>query len=392
MPEANERRGRSRIHVVPAGEEHAEVVAAFFRAVWDPHATADSVRKAWRADAIGNPGALGKVAPTFLVLLDGRVVGFVSSIPFMLWSGGVERPAAYWIKGLMVLPEYRNGPIGFMMLKEAVQHLPCATSLTVALPSRRLFEALGFQNLGRLRNYVRLLRPSRVFRRLDFDALALPGLPAWVPAAARMAQRSGVATVLGSGAAVALRALSLPSRLRHRGLSVASADIPPPTGDLDGLWRRVRERLRVGGVRDGRYLAWRYHGSRAGVYRFVTVQEAGTLAGVAVIRRPSAAGDARLRGLRVAVLADMLFPVERGAIGDALVAGAEAVSHRLDADALLVSLSHSALEAILRRRFYVPVPGTMYFLMRDPAGTFALPGTLSEWWLTRGDMEADEVF
>src|SRR5262245_38205251 len=165
------RAGR-RVEVVQAGEQHMEIVAEFFRAVWDRQATADGVRAARRHDAAANPGALGEEAPTFLVLLDGRVVGFVSTIPFLLWNGVDERQA-YWIKGLMVLPEHRNGPIGFMVLKEALRYLPCATSLTVASASRRLFEALGFRNLGLLRNYLRLLRPVRVAARVD-PALALP--------------------------------------------------------------------------------------------------------------------------------------------------------------------------------------------------------------------------
>ena len=74
------------------------------------------------------------------------------------------------------------------------------------------------------------------------------------------------------------------------------------------------------------------------------------------------------------------------------MAGAEDVARQLQADALLVSPSHPAVEAVLRRRMYVGLPGNMYFLTRDSAGTLMLPDTLADWWLTRGDMEADEVF
>jgi hypothetical protein len=41
---------------------------------------------------------------------------------------------------------------------------------------------------------------------------------------------------------------------------------------------------------------------------------------------------------------------------------------------------------------YVPLPGNLHFLARDPQGGYGLPNALGEWWLTRGDGEADEVF
>ena len=306
-PESSPTRVRPRIEVVRAGDQHAEIVAEFFRTVWDPRATAEAVRTARREDAIANPGALGQEAPTFLVLLGGRVVGFVSTIPFLLWNGADERQA-HWIKGLMVLPEHRNGPIGFMVLKEALRHLPCATSLTVAPPSRRLFEALGFQNLGLLRNYLRFLRPARVAARVDL-ALALPRLPRWVLSGYRLAQRTGITALLGGGASTAYAVGSLRFRASRRRFSVASTTEPPERSELDGLWQRVRGTLRAAGVRDGRYLMWRYHGARSERYRFITARNGGGLGGVAVVRRPEANGDPRLRGIRVAVLADLLFPV-----------------------------------------------------------------------------------
>jgi ribosomal protein S18 acetylase RimI-like enzyme len=376
--------------VVRAGDQHAEIVAEFFRTVWDPRATAEGVRTARREDAIANPGALGQESPTFLVLLGGRVIGFVSTIPFLLWNGTDERQA-YWIKGLMVLPEYRNGPIGFMVLKEALRHLPCATSLTVAPASRRLFEALGFRNMGLLRNYLRLLRPVRVAARVDL-ALALPLLPRWVSRGYRLAQRTGVTALLGGCVSIAYEVGSLRFRARAHKVTVASTIEPPEHSELDDLWQRVRRSFRAAGVRDGRYLAWRYHSARAGRYRFITARGNGELKGVAVIRRPEAKGDPRLRGLRVAVLSDLLFPVDDAATGNVLVAGAERVARELHADALLVSPSHPAVEAVLRRRMYVGLPGNMYFLTRDSTGTFMLPETLPDWWVMRGDMEADEVF
>jgi hypothetical protein len=38
------------------------------------------------------------------------------------------------------------------------------------------------------------------------------------------------------------------------------------------------------------------------------------------------------------------------------------------------------------------VPGNVHFLVREPAGDGATGPGLADWWITRGDSEADEVF
>lgn len=60
----------------------------------------------------------------------------------------------------MVLPEYRNGPIGFLAVKDLAARLPGSTILTVAPVARRLFSAMGYTDLGSVSNFVRVLRPG----------------------------------------------------------------------------------------------------------------------------------------------------------------------------------------------------------------------------------------
>ena len=116
------------------------------------------------------------------------------------------------------------------------------------------------------------------------------------------------------------------------------------------------------------------------------------LAGFAAVRPPRAGGDPRLGGARVATLSELVAPVDRPAVLRALVAGAETVARSLDADALLCSASHPATRDALRRRAWLPFPGNVHLLVREPPGTAPLPRALRDWWLTRGDSHADEVF
>jgi hypothetical protein len=161
---------------------------------------------------------------------------------------------------------------------------------------------------------------------------------------------------------------------------------------LDSLWYSCRDVLGCAGVRDAAYLKWRYDTSSTGAYRTIEVTEATVLRGIAVVRVPRVEGDPRLRGIRVATLSDLVYDPTRTRVGLALLAEAERVARSLDADVLLVSASHRAHGAVLRRRGFVRFGGNLHLLVRDATG--ALPGaaTLADWWVLRGDMKADNVF
>lgn len=381
----------SSVAVVRVEDQHAAVLAEFYRAVWDPAATPESVRRSRAAAAARNPIAPGEAIPTFLLLQAGRALGHVTTIPLRLWAAGVERPG-YWIKGLMVVPEHRNGPVGMLLLKEAVRQLGTlvTTAMVVQQAPRRLFQALGYRDLGALPDAIRLLRPGRVLSQIDAGALPLPGSTTALRPAVRLAQRTGLARLAGGLAGLALGgwagvAGGVAARLRvavEPELDVAAAD---------ALWRRVRTALPAAPCRDGPMLSWRY-GGPGGPYRVVSVRAGRELVGIAVVRVPREDSDPRLSGLRVATLSDLLYaPGDHGA-GLAAVAGAEAAARTLDADALLCSGSHRALRAILRRRAFLGVGATVHFMIREPDPALAGPADLGEWWLTRGDSSADEVF
>src|SRR5438552_4326084 len=141
-----------------ASDEHAAAIATFNRQIWGDGATAEGVLASRRRSATDNVVAPGQPSPSVIVLEGSRVIGYCGSIPQRLWDGVAEHPA-YWVKGLMVLPEYRGGPIGLLVVKELAKQLPRATSLVVAPAARRLFSALGWTDLGAVANFVRLLRP-----------------------------------------------------------------------------------------------------------------------------------------------------------------------------------------------------------------------------------------
>lgn len=379
-----------RLEIVRADDAHAAAIAEFIREVWTPTATADSVLAARRRGAEHNDAEPGVPPPTWLALRAGRVLGYVTTIPVRWWDGQREWPA-YWIKGLMVLPEYRNGPVGHAVMKAAAASLPRSAGLAVAMPARRLFGALGYSDLGAIPNFIRPLSAGRMLSRLELTAIGIKRLPNWTPAALRVAQATGIAAVGGWVAGAVLRAAAFLRRhpaARQRCDMAAEA---PTAAELDGLWMSARDGFPTGVVRDGRYLRGRYPTEPDGSYVWLLARRQGVLTGVAILRRPRADGDLRLHGIRVATVADMLYQMADTPACMALLGGAERAARGLNADAVLVTGSCPALHRVLRRQCYFPIGGNVHLLLRDVEGSGArLADSLSDWWLTRGDGNSDE--
>lgn len=383
----------SRIHALLATDEHAEAIAAFYRETWRDDVTPESVLADRRRAAEENVAAPGEAPPIAIVLDGSRVIGYCGSIPQRLWDGRAEYPA-YWVKGLMVLPAYRQGPIGFLVCKELTSQLPRATALVVAPAARRLFGALGYTDLGAVANFVRVLRPAALARRLDVAQLG-SALPGWVRAVVRGTQTTGVAAVLAGGAGRVLDFVAVATR-RSAGRFDTGAAEPPCREELDHVWRNTRAALAASSVRDGLYLRSRF-GPTAAVdagtrYTFVTAREDGRLVGLAVLREPRETGDPRLGGIRVATLSDTVFPPQRPDIGLALLGGVEREARAARSDAILCTTGHRKLASLLRRQAYVSLRGNVHFFLRDATGGTRWPRDLESWWLARGDGEADEVF
>jgi len=383
---------RSRIQTRLATDEDADAIAAFYREAWGQEITAESVLASRRRAAAANAATPGEAPPTAIVLEGSRVIGYCGSISQRLWDGVAEHPA-HWVKGLMVLPAYRGGPIGFLVVKELAAQLTRAAALVVAPAARRLFSALGYTDLGAATNWVRPLRAARLARRLDVGALGL-GLPPWVTAGIGVAQRAGLAGLVGGAAGVALDVGAAAARRAAGRLAAACATEPPSRDELDDVWRDTRRTLAASPVRDGQYLRQRFGDDATGgnPYEFVTARDGARLVGSAVLRRPRAIGDTRLRGLRVGTISDVVFPPHRADVGLALLGGVERAARAAGADAILCTTSHPALARLLRSQAYIPLAGNVHFLLRDTTAATPWPPDLASWWLARGDSDADEVF
>ena len=376
----------NRVDVVRVNEEHLPALAEFYGRVWNPGATPEGVRASRAAAALTNVARPGEPPPTWLVLQNGDAIAHVTTIPIRLWYDGSERPA-YWIKGLWVLPEVQRSSAGFLVLRAAVAALKDPSLALVHEPAAiRLFQALGYTDLGGLPNRLRILRPSSLLVRLGAITRLLGRDRGWWRLAARAARVTApvVGPVVGAanGLWVWLRTGSM------AGLTTTITDTIA-VDEVDDLWRSTREHVGPAVARGGAALARRY---AAPDYRFVHVREGGRLVGLGMVKRPSEQGDERLGGLRISSLSDALYRPADARVAMAILRGAERAAKTFDADALLASASPAVMEAQVRRLSYVTVPANLHVLVKVPGTQGEKPNGFGDWWITRGDSEGDGSF
>ena len=224
------------------GETDADAIAEFMRSAgWNANATPDGVRGWLRKTAAQNPFEPGEESPVVGVFVGALLVACLTSIPTRFWNGK-ESAAAHWLKGFWVLEQYRDGLIGFLLLKEMLKHVKLAASMPAALVPRRLSVALGMVDLGAVRNYIVPLRVARILRKLDPHLLELNGVPKSASVALKIAKFPPVAY-----AVVELRALQ--ERLCRDAAPVEARAARPLQFDADDLLSQLAspDRARVAG-------------------------------------------------------------------------------------------------------------------------------------------------
>ena len=373
--------------VVRVTDEHAELLADFLRKTWDSAATAESVLNSRRKNRERNAHGAGRDIPTFLFVLDGRAIGHLTTIPFNLLANGREYPC-YWMKGFWVLPEHQNGPVGFMLVKEAIRHVPLSMSSVVQVAPRRLFEKMGFKEIGTLPNAIRILNSRNVLQCMDWASVEFEKLPGFVRKGLTLCKHPLLSAGIGMTADVGMRTFA---RLAGTQSGRTVKEVSSLTSEeIDALWHKMKIAILAAPVRDSAYMQRRFGTPEEPKgYRFVEVRQEGELSAVAVIRPPGDEGDERLRGLRIATLSDLICAKQDRSSMLAAIEGAESVARECGADAILCSASHPLVQQSLRRRLYLNFSKSIHLLVRDPDATIGARPSIEDWWLTRGDGYSD---
>jgi len=364
-------------------DAYAAAMTEFIRHVWDPDLTVEEFLRRRSADMAENPYGAEEGNPLAIVVDGSRIAGRLSAVPCRLWANGREYPMC-WLSGLHVLPEYRGKGLAPLLPKLMIETYPLVTGFFVQEAPLRIYRKLGWTIAGRIPEYLKIIDARRFFR--NFEAGNFDHLHGWKKDLARMLARTGRAggAILPS---FLLRCSRGIGRLRAGGKRPAPLTVVDEFDRrVDELWEKNKARIGCAQVRRAAYLNWRFS-SRVGWIKVIS-EEDGVVRGYAILSIKQFAGDGRLRDMKVLSVIDVFWDCARPRVFGEMMDAIEEFARARAADMMLCSIHDAVARSTLKRRFYLRIPGTVYFGHHCARGDVALPPAMDGWFVTRGDADA----
>jgi GNAT superfamily N-acetyltransferase len=307
----------------------------------------------WRWKFRDNPAGPAEIA---LAEEGGRAVSMACAMPRELLIGGRPARGAQSVD-IATLPAYR----GRGLYTRVAQHLwsrlaergfTCTYGFTNAQSTGVTLERLGRVPVGALPVRLRPLRPL-----------------------AALAGRLGIARPPERAAAPACAP----------GIRVAGAI----DARFDELWSRLACGADIAGVRDARYLRWRYLARPDARYEVLVAESAARIDGYAIWRR------LERFGLDTAFVADVAADPASAGAAARLLAEVSRRARAAGASLLaLLSWPACAAHAAARRAAWLPLPAALFpqvnvfsVISHDPALPTSALADPARWWLAWGDSD-----
>jgi len=374
-------------------ERYADAYQKFCQTVWPRARTAMSRHEGIEESPSAGSSPNRHPAPIFLFLKDGEVVGHVASSPIHLWWGGKEIEA-HWIVGFMVLPQYRNGLVGPLLIKEVNRVLDCALSLHVEPPVLRILRGFRWIHVGVLPQYCRVLNAREFVKNLQMGAVGVTKTRTnlWASILASL-MGSTLCRVVGHvGVAIGQRLLAgAMFCVRERSEKVTVTEEQGFDSSFTDLWNRVKHQYRATVVRDQAHLGARF-GRKMNRYRLLVCRQDGKLKGYCVLKLKRFSCDPRMGSMTIGTIVDCLYDLEAPAVLQAFL---ESAIDRFTQDGAHVAFCTASLPAIRRmllRNAFVSIPGNLNFALHMRTLGQAGEIGLGSWHLMRGDSDTDQNF
>jgi Acetyltransferase (GNAT) domain len=366
----------------------AETFKEFCGTVW-PGSSLEGDREPDLSSA--GAGHEGGNAPTFLFLKNEKAIGHVATLPIRLSMQGRTVPA-HWIVGFMVLPEYRNGLVGPLLIKEVNRVLDVALSLHVEDSVLRILTGLKWVHKGVLPQYLLVLNAGEVTNNL-------------IPLVKKRLESSSrgvfVRALVDNGIVrwLAAECLGLTQQLWSLFASVGKPyesrqEIVEERGfdeSYSALWQSVSSRFHAAIVRDQEALQLRY-GHKMERYRLLAYRRQGKLLGYCILRIKQFSKDRRMNDMKVGTIVDCLYDPDSPAVLQALVTDVMARFRQAGVHAVFCTASLQALRRLLLMNGFFKIPGNLNFAYHARLAQVHADIPLDAWHLMRGDSDADQNF
>lgn len=363
----------------------------FVRQVWPKDASTQSGPDPTDTVLVGAPEKQG--SPIFLFLKGEEVIGHIATLPVQLYSQS-RMHAAYWVVGFMVLAEYRNGPIGPLLIKKVNETLDLALTLHVEEAPLKIFKGLGWKHAGVLPQFVYLQNPYSFMRNIRLAQLSFLGKNGIAESTllSSMLSQPIVRFILAFLASIALSLFSLAAALWKpaRGSGTVEEETRFDAG-YNALWERVGRKFDALVVRDRAYLEARY-GKRMKNYRLLAYRRNDELLGFCIVKVKQFSNDIRMGCMRVGTIVDCLFdPTDPQGL-QSLLAGAVRLCKKETVAAIFCTASYAPLQKLLSLNGFIKIPGNLNFAYHDKMKAIRPDFSLASWHLMRGDSDADANF
>lgn len=331
-------------------------------------------------------------APTFLFLKREEVLGHITTLPVRLHCGSRVVPA-HWLVGFMVLPEFRNRPIGPLLVRKVNQTLDLAMTLHVEESVLKIFLGLGWTHVGVIPNHIRVLNAGRVLENIQAGELTFLRkyhmASNFIRPILSHSFTRALAAMSCSAACGLLATFTVPFRpaaacskvMREHGFD----------GSYDALWQRVGRKFDALIVRDLCYLESRY-GQRMDRYRLLAYRDQGELRGYCILKIKQFSNDLRMGNLCAATLVDCLFDPDDLSVLQSLFTASVRQCRSEQVDVVICTASHSTVRELLSINGFLKIAGNLNFACRDSKGSIGQTPELASWHLMRGDSDADQNF
>ncbi|MFZ5907801.1 MAG: GNAT family N-acetyltransferase [Nitrospirota bacterium] len=352
------------VRVYRDGDEHA--INDLFNTIFREKRSLEE----WQWKFRGVP--MGKVNLITVAESGGRILGQYANLPCLYKYQDKISLVGFPVDNF-VSPEFRGGMKGIQKEMFEYQHEVTRinkVSFGFGFPNREAYivgkRILKYRDIGKIRV---------LFKRLNW-ALAVKAKMPWLP--------SPVLGLVRFFSSMAFRlAIRLKGQDNLKGVTLRETD--PRDEDFDLLWEKVKGQAGIIGVRDRKYVRWRF--TRPGHHYTLSVAEKeGEMAGYLVT------GIKEQDGMRIGYIVDLLSL--NSGVTSALISEALCGFTAKGVDFVLVWMcSHSDAFTVLTRfgfseRDEFPPVNLVYFIFDPGEADEAYVSDLKNWYLTMADSDA----
>lgn len=309
-----------------------------------------------------NPFYLTQSPSIWLYSLDGKTVGHLGAIPVELKAGSTKILAA-WAVDFAILPAYRRKGIGMSLISEANKNFAVFLAIGATGMSLGLFRKMGWQLLGDLPHYIKILNlknlmKEKIKNKFMLNLMFLP------------------ASILFNCFGL------LAAKKKPKDIDVYKLD--SFSEEADFFWKKIADSYKIIVPRNKAYLNWKY--DRQPDMRYVKFRALrnGNLCGYIVVRCIKKEAD-HPEGLITDIIA---CPADKAAV-QALVFTALEYLKSEGCSIVCGYASDNNIQKVFKIYGFVRRKSYFRFLINKNLSDLAEADSLNNWHITAGDSDID---